>query len=152
MMYSLLYSRALIPNETAETAVFVGSVHKTKPNQGKTAKDRQMIVIFLLFIAPVSAQCTEENNCEQIDLPATKDQVRFQRDSSLEGHVLVEHTTPNSFSCFLKCIDNCQCLSFNFKSDDGSNVANRQLNEAASYTNPESIKPKGRLNEVFFFS
>ena len=101
-----------------------------------------MIEIFLLFVAFVSAQCTEENNCEQIGLPATKDQIRFQQDSSLEGHVLAEHTSPNSLSCFLKCVDNCQCLSFNFKSHDGSNAANCQLNEAASYTNPESMKPK----------
>ena len=99
-------------------------------------------MIFLLFVASVSAQCTEENNCEQIDLPSTKDQICFQQDSSLEGHVLAEHTSLNSFACFLKCVDNCQCLSFNFKSDDGSNAANCQLNEAASYSNPESIKQK----------
>ena len=101
-----------------------------------------MISAFLLFAASISAQCTEKDNCEQIEFPNTKDEIRVQKNSILQGHLLAEHTSPNSFDCFLRCADNCQCLSFNFKSDNPSSGTNCQLNEAAFYTNPESITQK----------
>ena len=101
-----------------------------------------MITIFLVFVASVSAQCTEEKQYEQIDLSKAKDNSRMRQNSYFQEHVLAEHTSPNIFACFLRCVDNCQCLSLNFKSNVGPNVANCKLNEAASYTNPESIKPK----------
>ena len=97
-----------------------------------------MITIFLVFVTSVAAQCIEEKKYEQIDFPTRKDKRRMQPNSCLHGHVLAEHTSANIFACFLRCVDNCQCLSFNFN----SNVAKCELNEAASYTNPGSIKPK----------
>ena len=93
-----------------------------------------MNTIFLVFVASVSAQCIEEKKYERIDL----DKRLMQQNSCLQGHVRAEHTSLNIFACFLRCVDNCQCLSFNFN----SNVAKCELNEAASYTNPGSVKPK----------
>ena len=98
-----------------------------------------MTPILFLFIASVSAQCSEDDNCEEIRFP--KDEIRVKENSALEGHLLTQHTSSNHYGCFMRCADNCQCLSFNFKSNDGGD-ANCQLSEAASYTNPESIKPK----------
>ena len=99
------------------------------------------IVIFLL-ISSASAHCLEDDNCEQINVPTSQDRIRMRENSALEGHLLSRHVSPNHYSCFVRCADNCQCLSFSFKNYDGVNV-NCQLQEAASYTNPESIKPMG---------
>ena len=98
------------------------------------------IVIFLL-ISLASSHCLEDDNCEQMDFPTSQDEIRMRENSAMEGHLLSEHTSPNHYSCFVRCADNCHCLSFNFNSH-GRVAANCQLQEAASYTNPESIKPK----------
>ena len=101
-----------------------------------------MIALFLFLVASVSAHCTEEGKCEQFNFPNTNDETRLRQNSRLRGHVLAEHTSPSSFDCFLRCVDNCQCLSFNYKTNDGSNATNCQLNGAATYTNPEAITPE----------
>ena len=100
-----------------------------------------MALIIFLFITSVSAQCLEEDNCEKIDFPNAQDEIRMKRNYSLQSHFLSEHTSSDYYGCFTRCTINCQCLSFNFKSDSGVG-SNCQLNEAASYTDPESIKPR----------
>ena len=105
-----------------------------------------MIWIIFLFISSVSAQCSEEGNCEELHLP--KDEIRVKENHVLQGYVIAEHFTPTQFGCFLRCADNCQCLSFNFKSDDGSGMPNCQLNEAATYTNPEAMKWKAEWSYI----
>ncbi|KAL9986517.1 hypothetical protein ACROYT_G000679 [Oculina patagonica] len=102
-------------------------------------RKRKMLVIILFYVASVAAQCTEDESCEEIRFP--KNEAGVSENSVLEGHHLSEHTSSNHHGCFTRCINNCQCLSFNFKSDSGADP-NCQLNEAASYTNPESIKQK----------
>lgn len=99
-------------------------------------------MLFLLFVASVAAQCTNREKWEEITFPLSGDEVRLQENSFLQGYVLAEHKLPNSFACFVKCVDNCQCLSFNFKNNSESNAMKCQLNEAASYTNPGSIEKK----------
>lgn len=105
-----------------------------------------MITIIFLFIASVSAQCKDEANCEELRLP--KDEFRVKENSALQGHVITQHKSPNQIDCFSKCADNCRCLSFNFKSDDGSGAENCELNEAATYTNPEAMKWKAGWSYV----
>lgn len=122
----------------------ISQAKKRSQNYARSKERAAMIKIFLVFVASVSAQCIVEKKYERIDLPNGKDIRRMQQNSCLQGHVLAEHTSPNIFACFLRCVDNCQCLSFNFN----SNVANCELNEAASYTNPESIKPKNAWTYV----
>ena len=99
----------------------------------------KMLVMMLFHIASVAAQCTDGDSCEEIRFP--KDETRVKQNFILEGHLLSEHTLSNHHGCFTRCVNNCRCLSFNFKGDNGVDP-NCQLNEAASYTNPESIKPK----------
>ena len=99
-----------------------------------------MVLIIILFITSVSAQCLEDDSCEKIDFPHTQDEMRTKINYSLQGHLLSEHYSSNHDGCFTKCSVACRCLSFNFKSDSGVGP-NCQLNGAASYTDPESIKP-----------
>lgn len=101
-----------------------------------------MIALLLLFAASVSAQCTNEDSCEQIEVPATEDGIRVRKDFILQGHLLGTHTSSNQLHCFFLCSKNCQCLSFSYKGGDGSIGENCELNEAASYTNPDSFKHK----------
>ena len=102
-------------------------------------KQRKMLVMIFFYVASTAAQCTEDDSCEEIRFP--KDDTRVKQNSILEGHLLSESTSSNHHSCFIRCVNNCQCLSLNFKNDNGLDP-NCQLNEAASYTNPDSIKPK----------
>lgn len=100
-----------------------------------------MGLIIFLFITSVSAPCLEDDNCEKIDFPHAQDELRMKRNYSLQGHLLSEHYSPDHHGCFSRCFLTCQCLSFNVKSHSGVGP-NCQLNGAASYTDPESIKPK----------
>ena len=100
-----------------------------------------MALIIFLFITSVSAQCLEDDNCEKIEFPHAQDEMRIKRNYSLQGHLLSEHYSFNYYGCFTRCSVNCQCLSFNLKRNSGVGP-NCQLNGAASYTDPESVKPK----------
>lgn len=103
-----------------------------------------MIPLLLLFDVSVSAHdlCINENSREQIEVPATEDEIRVRKDFILQGHLLATHTSSNQLHCFLLCSKNCQCLSFNYKGGDGSIVGNCELKGAASYTNPHFFKHK----------
>jgi len=107
----------------------------------KQSKHLKMALINFLFITLLSAQCLGDDNCEKTDLPHAKDEIRMKENYSLRSHLLSEHFSSDYYGCFTRCSVNCHCLSFNFKSDSGVGP-NCQLNEAASYTDPESIKPK----------
>lgn len=107
----------------------------------KQSKHLKMALIIFLFITSLSAQCLEDDSCEKIDFPYAQDEIRMKGNYSLRSHLLSEHSSSDYYGCFTNCSVNCHCLSFNFKSDSGVG-SNCQLNEAASYTDPESIKPK----------
>lgn len=97
-----------------------------------------MHLIIFFLIPSVTAHCSTDNDCEQINMPSPKDKFRKRENYAVHGHYLSKHSTSNHNSCFLKCAQNCQCLSANYKQDNENE--NCHLNEAASYTNPESIK------------
>lgn len=82
--------------------------------------------------------CSTDDDCDQINMPSSKDKFRKRENYAVHGHSLSKHSTRNHNSCFLKCAQNCQCLSANYKQYNENE--NCYLNEAASYTNPESIK------------
>lgn len=56
-----------------------------------------MIPLLLLFDVSVSAHdlCINENSREQIEVPATEDEIRERKDFILQGHLLATHTSSN---------------------------------------------------------
>jgi len=116
-----------------------GSTHIQHSKILKQSEHLEMALIIVLFITSVSAQCLKDDNCEKMDFPHGQDEMRMKWNYSLQGHLLSEHSSSDHYGCFTRCSVNCQCLSFNFKSDSGVEP-NCQLNGAASYTDPESIK------------
>ena len=118
-----------------------GPTHTQHSKILKQSEHLEMVLIIFLLITSVWAQCLEDDNCEKIDFPHAQDEMRMKRNYFLQGHLLSEHSTSDHYGCFTRCSVNCQCLSFNFKSD-GNVGPNCQLNGAASYTDPKSIIPK----------
>ena len=51
-------------------------------------------------------------------MPSSKDKFRKRENYAVHGHSLSKHSTSNHNSCFLKCAQNCQCLSANYKQDN----------------------------------
>ena len=97
-----------------------------------------MNLIFFFLISSVTTHCSDDDDCEQIKLPSSKDGFRNRDSYGIFGHSLSRHSTSNLYSCFLKCAENCQCLSENFK-ENSEETENCKLNKAAPYTNPESL-------------
>ena len=56
----------------------------------------------------------------------------------LIGHVFHQFATKNPIHCHSLCVDDCRCLSFNYKENNEKNVCD--LNDASHFTDPSSIK------------
>lgn len=74
-----------------------------------------MIPLLLLFAVSVSAHdlCTNEDSCEQIEIPATEDEMRVQKDFILHSHLLQLTRRPTNFtvSCYVPRIANVYRLT-----------------------------------------
>ena len=91
---------------------------------------------FGLFLKLFKAndQC-REGKCQTYSLDIYGDAVK---NFELVGHVFHQFATRNPIHCHSLCVDDCRCLSFNYKENNGRNVCD--LNEASHYTDPSSIK------------
>ena len=81
----------------------------------KQSKHLEMALIIFLFITSVSAHCLEDDNCEKIDFPHAQDEMRMERNYSLQSHLLSEHTSSDHYGCFTRCSVNCQCFHSTLK-------------------------------------
>ena len=74
-----------------------------------------MIPLLLLFAVSVSAHdlCINENSCEQIEVPATEDEIRVRKDFILRATFLQLTRRPTSFtvSCYVPRIANAYRLT-----------------------------------------
>ena len=91
---------------------------------------------FGLFLKLFKAndQC-REGKCQTYSLDIYGDAVE---NFELIGHVFHQFATKNPSHCHSLCVDDCRCLSFNYKENNERNVCD--LNEASHFTDPSSIK------------
>ena len=91
---------------------------------------------FGLFLKLFKAndQC-REGKCQTYSLDIYGDAVE---NFELIGHVFHQFASKNPIHCHSLCVDDCRCLSFNYKENNERNVCD--LNEASHFTDPSSIK------------
>ena len=98
---------------------------------------RCFLMFSLLFKVPffVDADCSK-GNCQTYALDFYGDAVE---NSELVGHVFHQSSTVNTIPhCHSRCVDDCRCLSFNYKENHGGKVC--ELNSRSHFTNPNSLK------------
>ena len=88
----------------------------------------------LLTILRVDGDCLS-GSCQKISLDVHRDSVQ---DSEFVGHVFHNSVTLNPVQCYIWCIQDCRCLSFNYKENNKGNYC--ELNEENHFTNNGSLK------------
>ena len=73
--------------------------------------------------------------CEKISFNEQQD---AYHDKELVGHVFHNSVSSNSQQCYLKCINDCRCLSINYKVKN--DIKYCELNEGSHFTNKDSLK------------
>lgn len=99
------------------------------------------LLLFLFFLTPfikADDHC-QEGKCQTYALDIYGDAIE---DSDLVGHVIHVCTTINPILCFTWCVDDCRCLSFNYKEKNEGNIC--ELNEGSHFTNQSSLKNSPR--------
>ncbi|KAL9968544.1 hypothetical protein ACROYT_G020652 [Oculina patagonica] len=74
-------------------------------------------------------------SCEKISLDVHRDVVQ---DSEFAGYVFHNSVTLNPVQCYTWCIQDCRCLSFNYKENNEEKYC--ELNEGNHFTNESSLK------------
>ena len=95
------------------------------------------LMFSLLFNVPflVDANCSK-GSCQTYALDFYGDAVE---NSELVGHVFHQSSTVKTIPhCHSRCVDDCRCLSFNYKENHGGKVC--ELNSRSHFTNPNSLK------------
>ena len=73
--------------------------------------------------------------CEKISFTEQQD---AYHDQELVSHVFHNSVSSNSQQCYLKCINDCRCLSINYKVKN--DIKYCELNEGSHFTNKNSLK------------
>ena len=89
---------------------------------------------FLVTILRVKGDCLT-GNCQKISLDLHRDTVQ---DTEFVGHVFHNSVTLNPVQCYSWCIQDCRCLSLNYKEKNEEKFC--ELNEGNHYTNKSSLK------------
>ena len=104
------------------------------PDGALTNMFAEKILPFLVAFLQVKGQCLT-GSCEKISLDVHRDAVQ---DSEFVGHVFHSCVTLNPIQCYTWCIQDCRCLSFNYKKNNEEKYC--ELNEANHFTNNGSLK------------
>ena len=88
----------------------------------------------IISVFQVKGYCSTEK-CEKISFV---EQHHADRDKELVGHVFHNSVTSNSQQCYLWCINDCRCLSINYKVKN--DIKYCELNEGSHFTNKDSLK------------
>ncbi|XP_078372239.1 uncharacterized protein LOC144655926 [Oculina patagonica] len=91
-------------------------------------------LLFFVTFLQVKGDCLTES-CEKISLDVHRDAVQ---DSEFVGHVFHNYVTLNPVQCYTWCIQDCRCLSFNYKEKNEEKYC--ELNEGNHFTNESSLK------------
>ena len=90
---------------------------------------------FASFFLQVKSVCLSDT-CQKISLDVHRDAVQ---DSKFIGHVFHSSKTLSPVQCYMWCIEDCRCLSFNYNDTDEGKFC--ELNEANHFTHKSSLKP-----------
>ena len=107
-----------------------GLIHQTQPNMIWA-----MISSFLVTVLGANGDCSAGRKCQRISLNVYQDAVQ---DSEFVDHVFQNSVTLNPIQCYMKCIQDCRCLSFNLKEKNAEKYC--ELNEGNHFTNKSSLK------------
>ena len=89
--------------------------------------------LFVVFLQ-ANGDCLTES-CQKISLDVYQDAVQ---DSEFVGHVFHNSVTLNPIQCYMKCMQDCRCLSLNYKESNDQKYC--ELNEGNHFTNKSSLK------------
>jgi len=89
---------------------------------------------FLVTILEVKGDCLA-SNCQMISLAVYQDAVQ---DSEFVGHVFHNSVTLNPIQCYMKCMQDCRCLSLNYRETKDQTYC--EWNEGNHFTNKSSLK------------
>lgn len=93
-----------------------------------------VLFLFLVTILEVKGDCLA-GKCQRISLDVYRDAVQ---DSEFVGHVFHNSVTLNPVQCYALCIQDCRCLSLNYKENNDQKYC--ELNEGSHFTNKSSLK------------
>ena len=93
-----------------------------------------MLYLFLVTVLEVKGDCLA-GKCQRISLDVHLDAMQ---DSEFVGHVFHNSVTLNPVQCYMWCIQDCRCLSFNYKENNDEKYC--ELNEGNHFTNKSSLK------------
>ena len=91
-----------------------------------------MLTLLISFLQ-VKGDCLT-GNCEKISLDVHRDAVL---ETEFVGHVFHNSVTLNPVQCYMWCIHDCRCLSFNYKEKNDTKYC--ELNEGSHFTNKSSL-------------
>ncbi|XP_078375359.1 uncharacterized protein LOC144658766 [Oculina patagonica] len=89
---------------------------------------------FVVTFLQVKGDCLT-GSCEKISFDVNGDAVQ---DSEFVGHVFHNSVTLNPVQCYTWCIQDCRCLSINYKETNEEKYC--ELNEGNHFTNKSSLK------------
>ena len=104
--------------------------HQAKPNMIICL----VICLFVFTILEVKGDCLA-SNCQKMSLDVYQDAVQ---DSEFFGHVFHNSVTLNPIQCYMKCMQDCRCLSLNYKENNDQKYC--ELNEGNHFTVKRSLK------------
>ena len=87
----------------------------------------------LISAFKVKGYCST-GKCEKISFNEQKD---ADHDKEFVGHVFHKSVTSNPQQCYLWCINDCRCLSINYKVKNDTKYC--ELNEGSHFTNNMSL-------------
>ena len=90
-------------------------------------------VYLLISFLQVKGDCLT-GNCEMISLDVHRDAVL---ETEFVGHVFHNSVTLNPVQCYMWCIHDCRCLSFNYKEKNDTKYCD--LNEGSHFNNKSSL-------------
>jgi len=102
----------------------------------KTSRINFFTLLFLWRrFAEVKAHC-QTGTCVKYSLDVYGDAMQ---DTEFAGHVFQNSVTLNPIQCYMLCVQDCRCLSLNYKENEGKKYC--ELNEENHFTNNSSLKP-----------
>ena len=89
---------------------------------------------FFFTFGYVKGECLT-GKCEKISLDVQRDAVQ---DAEFVGHVFHNSFTLNPVQCYMWCIQDCRCLSLNYKEKNETKYC--ELNEGSHFINKSFLK------------
>ena len=110
--------------------------HKNRLTRGRCTLDMIAVklLISLFSFLQVKGDCLK-GNCETISLDVNRD---ARLDTEFVGHVFNNSVTLNPVQCYMWCIHDCRCLSFNYKEKNDNKYF--ELNEGSHFISKSSLR------------